>query len=693
MSNNSFPKLMEPGYIGKVKLKNHIIKTAQGSSVIEPDTGFAGERALAYYGNLASGGVSLVIVESCGVEYPLGVHHYPVQFRLHDDALIPSFSELTKEIHKYDCKAFIQLFHSGAWNPTGLLPKRDTQSASAMTPEELPGPGFAIPRAMTLPEVEAHVEMFVKSAERALKAGFDGVEFNGGTCHLVNSFLSRIWNKRDDKYGPQSLDNRARFFQEIIQQTKKVCGTDFAVMCLINIEEYGHPRATTLEEGVRFSKLLQDAGADAIQVRAHSYHHRDGLLHPDRLYYPELPADRPKDLDWSNKGKAATIPLAVAVKKLVKIPVIAACRLDPSMGERLLQEGKIDFVGMTRRLLCDPELPRKVMENRIEDIRPCLGCLYCMDVRLHNKPVMCRVNAHLNRERELKFEPAKMKKKVLVVGGGPAGMEAARVSALRGHDVTLVDKQSKLGGLLPLAALLKDVEVDDIVSVVKWFGIQLRKLGVKVKLGQEVTPEMINELNPDVILVAGGGKHALPALTGIDSPKVVTSAQLHNQLKTFLRFFSPQTLSRLTKYYMPVGKRVVIIGGRIHGCEVAEFLVKRGRQVTIVDEAGEEMLGDGMTGDDKILLWPWFDKKNVKRYMGAEFGEISGKQMTITTREGQKISLEADTVITALPMEANTNLIQSLQNRAREVYFIGDTREPKLIADAVASGAIIANSI
>ena len=151
MSNNRFPKLMEPGYIGKVKLKNHIIKTAQGSSVIEPDTGFAGERALAYYGNLASGGVSLVIVESCGVEYPLGVHHYPVQFRLHDDALIPSFSELAKEIHKYYCKAFIQLFHSGAWNPTGLLPKRDTQSASAMTQEELPGPGFAIPRAMTLP--------------------------------------------------------------------------------------------------------------------------------------------------------------------------------------------------------------------------------------------------------------------------------------------------------------------------------------------------------------------------------------------------------------------------------------------------------------------------------------------------------------------------------------------------------------
>jgi 2,4-dienoyl-CoA reductase (NADPH2) len=241
VTDNKFPKLLEPGYIGKVKLKNRIIKTAQGSSVIEPDTGFAGERAKAYYGNLASGGVGLVIVESCGVEYPLGVHHFPVQFRLHDDALIPSFTELAQEIHKNDCMAFIQLFHSGAWNPTGLLPKRDTQSASAMSPEELPGPGFAIPRGMTLAEVEAYVAMFVKAAERAYKAGFDGVEFNGGTCHLLNSFLSRIWNKRDDKYGCQSPENRARFVQEIIRGTKQRCGADFAVTCLINIEETDYP--------------------------------------------------------------------------------------------------------------------------------------------------------------------------------------------------------------------------------------------------------------------------------------------------------------------------------------------------------------------------------------------------------------------------------------------------------------------
>ncbi|HTY81213.1 MAG TPA: FAD-dependent oxidoreductase, partial [Dehalococcoidales bacterium] len=409
--------------------------------------------------------------------------------------------------------------------------------------------------------------------------------------------------------------------------------------------------------------------------------------------YPELPEDRPADLDWSNKGKAATIPLAVAVKKAVTVPVIAAGRLDPYSGEKLLEEGKIDFVGMTRRLLCDPELPRKVLENRIEDIRPCLGCLHCMDVRLHNKPVMCRVNAHLNRERELKFEPAQNKKKVLVIGGGPAGMEAARVAALRGHEVTLADSQAKLGGLLPLAAMVKDLEIDEITSLIKWFRLQMEKLGVKIDLGREITPELFGKLQPDVIIVAGGGKHAVPSISGIETSKVLTSGALHKQLKSFLKYFSPQLLAALTKLYLPLGKRVVIIGGQIQGCEIAEFLVKRGRQVTIVDTIPEDKLGEGITGDDKYSLFPWFDKKGVKRYLGIKFGKMDGKTMTLTDRDGQSVTIEADTFVTALPLEANNALIDKMTGKAKEVYFVGDTKEPKLIADAVASGAIIANSI
>ena len=392
---SKFLKLLEPANIGKVKTRNRIIKTAQGSSFIEP-TGYVGEQAKAYYETMAKGGVGLLIVESCGVEFPLGIHHFPVQFHLDDDKYIPGYSQLAQVVHKHGCPIFLQLFHSGPWNPTGLLPKRDTKSASTLTESELPGPGFAIPRGVSLSEVEDLIQMFVKAAARAQKAGFDGVEINAATCHLVNAFYSRIFNKREDEYGCATIENRARFMNRIISEMKRQLGADFAVTALINIAEYGHEKATPIEEGVQFARLAAEAGADAIQVRAHGYGHRGGLLQPDRLFYPEMPKPMPKDLDWSHKGVGAIIPLATAVKKVVSVPVIAACRLDPELGEKLLQNGDIDFVGMTRRLLADPELPNKVAAGKLEDINPCTGCLYCMDVRLHNSPIRCRIKTSVS---------------------------------------------------------------------------------------------------------------------------------------------------------------------------------------------------------------------------------------------------------------------------------------------------------
>jgi 2,4-dienoyl-CoA reductase (NADPH2) len=690
-TNTKCARLLEPGTIGKVRTKSRLIKTAQGSSVIEPDTGFIGERALAYYENLVKGGIGLLLTESCGVEYPLGTHHPPVQFRLHDDNLIPSFSKLADVSHKYGCPIFIQLIHSGPWNPTGLRNLTNARCSSTLTQAELPGTDFVPTKAMTLEEIAMVQEMFVKAAERAHKAGWDGVEINAATCTLPNSFISRVFNTRTDRYGADSIENRARFVTEIVSNIRKRLDPKFAATVIINVAEYGHPKATPIEEGVQVAKLIQDAGAEALQVRAHYYGHRDGLMHPDRFFYPELPAHPPKDLDWSMKGKGSILPLAVAVKKVITIPVISAVRLDPVLGEQALQDGKIDFVGMTRRILADPELPNKVAEGRLEDIRPCLGCLYCMDVRLQNKYVMCRVNPQINREREITYEPAKNRKKVLVIGAGPAGMEAARVAAIRRHEVYLYDKQPKLGGLIPLAGMLKEVEVDDMMALVQWFRVQFKKLGVQIRLGKEVTPAVVAELKPDVIIVAAGGKHTKPVIPGFDSAGVKTAAALHQQLKSFLKFFSPQTLAALTRIWMPVGKRVIVIGGRIHGCEMAEFLVKRGRQVTILDEA--DALGEGMTGDDKYLLFPWFDRKKVTRYMGIKYRNIKNGKVTIQTKDGRELTLEADTVLTALPLSPNKEVMSSLKGKAPEVYFIGDCNDPKLIAEATASGATTASKI
>jgi 2,4-dienoyl-CoA reductase (NADPH2) len=689
MSNPRFPKLLEPGQIGQVKTKSRLIKTAQGSSVIEPDTGFVGERALNYYGAFFRGGVGMLIVESCGVEYPLGTHHPPVQFRLHDDALIPSFSKLSALAHQNNCPIFIQLIHSGPWNPTGLRNLNNARCSSTLTKEDLPGPDFVETRAMTLDEIHMVQEMFIKASERAYKAGFDGVEINAATCTLPNSFNSRVFNRRTDEYGAGSLENRARFVCEIISGIRKRLPPQFAVTVITNIAEYNHPKATPIEEGIEIAKMFEKAGAEAIQIRGHYYGHRDGLMHPDRFFYPELPANPPKDVDWSNRGKGAILPYADALKKAgVKVPIISAVRLDPFLGEKALRDGRIEFVGMTRRLLCDPELPNKVMEDRLEDIRPCLGCLYCMDVRLQNKYVMCRVNPQLNREKEITYDPAKVKKRVLVVGAGPAGMEAARVAAIKGHEVHLYDKYPKLGGLIPLAAMLKDIEINEMTDVVKWFGVQLSKLKVNLRLGQEVTPSVIDEIKPQVIIVAAGGKHTLPDIKGLAETKIVSSEDLHKRIKPFLRYFSPQMMERLTKLYMPVGNKIVLIGGRIHGCETAEFLTKRGRKVTIVDAV--DNLGDGMTGDDKALLFPWFDRKGVKRHLGVKFESIANGKLNILTKEGQKMTLEADTIMTALPLSPNDELMNKFKGKAPEVYFVGDCADPKLIAEATATGALTA---
>jgi 2,4-dienoyl-CoA reductase (NADPH2) len=413
-------------------------------------------------------------------------------------------------------------------------------------------------------------------------------------------------------------------------------------------------------------------------------------LQPDRLFYPEFPKPLPKDLDWSHRGVGAIIPLAKAVKKVVSVPVIAACRLDPVLGEKLLQQGDIDFVGMTRRLLADPELPNKVANNKLEDINPCTGCLYCMDVRLHNTPIRCRINANLGREREFALKPATKIKRVLVIGSGPSGMEAARVAALRGHKVTIYEKSSKLGGLLPLASMLKDIETDELLALIKYLDRQMRKAGVTIKLNSEVTSALITELKPDVVILAAGGIDSTIDVPGINGRNVVTGAKLHGQLKFYSRFFGPKALAKMTKVWMPIGKRVVVIGGTIHGCELAEFLIKRGRKVTIIHNGTE--IGEGMTGDDQFQFLRWIAEKDAVVITGATIDKITDKGLSIKVG-GKEQTIAADTIALALPLQSNPVLLKQLEGKLTEIYAIGDCNEPHLIADAIAGGSRIGHSI
>jgi 2,4-dienoyl-CoA reductase (NADPH2) len=405
----------------------------------------------------------------------------------------------------------------------------------------------------------------------------------------------------------------------------------------------------------------------------------------------------PKELDGSKSGAGFWVPLAAMVKKAVNIPVIATAGINAEMGEKILKEGKADFIGMTRRLLADPDLPNKIAEGRLDDIAPCTRCLSCIEA-IHTNYIpgvpgksYCRINASLAKEREYEIKPAIKKKRVMVVGGGPAGMEAARVAALRGHDVTLYEKEHKLGGSVPVAAIIKGLDIEDLPALVRYLHTQMIKLGVRVNLGIAVDRALIESIKPDVVILATGGLYSIPEIPGINSPKVVKAADLNRRLKFFLRFFSPRLLIWATKLWMPIGKNVVIIGGGIHGLQTAVFLVKRGRKVTVVETA--EKMGKMVIENHKVRLFGWLAQKGVTLYPGVRYEEITDKGLTITTKEGERKTLAADTIVPALPMVPDTGLIKSLKGIAPEIYQIGDCEDPALIIDAIGDGSRIGRAI
>jgi 2,4-dienoyl-CoA reductase (NADPH2) len=693
--NTAYRKLLEPGYIGSVKTRNRIIKSGSGMFMWHEEDVHMRDEVKAMYEGLARGGVGLLVVEAPGVDYPWGTRRR-ARYRMDDDKYIEGMKELVDVIHRHDCPTFMQMNHDGPWQahlPSEPNPFYDgppvAASAIALPMEN----DFhnEVPRALTIPEIEGIVDKFASAAERARKAGFEGVDINAASSHLFHNFFSPFWNKREDIYGG-SLENRARLLVQTIREIKRRNGKDFAVSCIINGMEIGQAAGIdnrtclTPEDSRGIAVLLEKAGADMIQVRSHWIGRHLGAFLPDALFYPEAPVDNlPEEYDGSRKGAAANILLAAGVKKRLSIPVAVVGRLDADLGEKFLREGLVDFIAMTRRLLADPDYVNKLAAGRLEDIAPCTACINCL------RSSRCRVNALLGTPCNT-IEKAKEKKKVLVIGGGPGGMEAARVSALRGHDVTLYEKANKLGGLLPLAAMVKGPHPEDLSLLIHYLEGQIKKLGVKIELGKEADLPVINRLKPDVVFVAAGGLPTVPQIPGINRPNVISGGELHRRLKFFSRFFGPYTLRWLSKFYMPIGKRVVIIGGALQGLELAEFLTKRGRKVTVVEKA--EKLGDGMIEVFRGHLMIWFKKKGVTTISGVrEYVGITDKGLTIINRDGHKETIEGDTFVPALPLSANMALFEGLRKKVPEVYAIGDCQQPGLIADAIGTGLRTAQTV
>lgn len=584
MSNKQFPKLFEPGWIGSLELKNRLVMPPMATNYASKD-GSVTDRQIDYYEERSKGGAGLVIVEISCVDAPTGKGTMR-QICIDDDRFIPGLGKLAKAIKRHGARAAIQLHHAG----------RQTSARWAghqpVAPSAIPAPEGEMPRELTLDEIAELITCFGEAAGRAKKAGFDGVEIHGAHGYLISQFLSPLSNHRQDAYGG-SLDNRARFLLDIIKAIRGEVGKDYPVWCRLSAMEIGADGGITPEETQTVAKLAEKAGVDAIHVSAHQVG----------------PARRPP----MAQPPCNFVIWAEAVKEAVSVPVIAVSRIPPELGEGVLRDGKADFVSIGRQLLVDPYLPQKVETGKTEDIRPCIYCLTCLEsIRWRREGVRCVVNPTLGRERESELKPAKSPKKVVVVGGGPGGMEAARVAALRGHKVVLFDDGEELGGQLLLAA--KPPFKDTLETFRQYLVRQVTKLDVELRLRNKFTADVLKELKPDVIILATGVKPFIPQIPGIRSKKVIQASEVLMGAET--------------------GERVTVIGGELVGCETALLLMERGKKVTIM-RRGPELA----TKVHQFIREPMLARlkyKGASILTGVEYQEITDAGVVIKTADGEK---------------------------------------------------------
>ncbi|MCJ7655137.1 MAG: FAD-dependent oxidoreductase, partial [Dehalococcoidia bacterium] len=629
-----FPKLFQPGRIGSLELKNRLVMPPMATNYALKD-GSVTQRQIDYYEERAKGGVGLVIVEISCVDSTSG-KGAAKQIAIDDDRFIPGLSKLAEAIRRHGAKAAIQIHHAGRQTSAKLTGNQP------VAPSPIPAPGGEQPRELTPSEIATLVDRFAEAAERAKKAGFDGVEIHGAHGYLISEFLSPLSNRRQDAYGG-SVENRARFLLEVIEAIRKRVGRSYPVWCRLSAMEIGVEGGITLEETQVVAQLAEKAGVDAIHVSAHQIG----------------PARRPP----MAQPPCIFVPLAEGVKKVVSIPVIVVGRIPPELGEGVLRDGKADFISIGRALLADPHLPQKVAMGRMEDITPCICCLTCLDsVSWRREGVCCVVNPTLGREREYELKPAESPRKVVVVGGGPGGMEAARVAALRGHKVVLFDDGDELGGQLLLAA--KPPFKDTIGTFRRYLVGQITKLGVELRLRQRFTAEVLNELKPDVVVLATGVSPFIPQIPGIQSKKVLQANEVLTGAET--------------------GERVVVIGGELVGCETALYLVERGKKVTIM-RRGPKLA----TKVHHFIREPLLGRlrfKGVSMLTGVEYEEITEAGVVIRTGTGERKLVEADTVVLAAGAVPNTELLAALQGKVARVFSVGDCAEPRGIREAVEEG-------
>ncbi len=704
-TDSRFSKLMEPGRIGRMELRNRIIMAPMGTGYATKE-GFVTDRLKDYYEERAKGGAALIIPGVLSIDAPRG-RCETEQVAISEDKYISGLSELADVVHKHGARIAAQLQHGGKIATVDVVegirpvtasevPAANANAAADLNLEEIMRmatrfskmpPNF-MTRAISLEEIPAMVARFAEAAERAKKSRFDAVEIHAAHGYLVASFLSPASNFRTDQYGGD-LKNRARFLLEIIQAVREKVGKDYPVWCRIDGREFGVENGITPEDSRALAVMLQDAGVDAIHVSG--YGAVPGTFIDAPICYP------PGHL----------VPDAENIKKAVKIPVIAVGRIDPELGEDVLRQSKADFIAMGRALLADPDLPNKLREGRRDDVRPCIRCYECASQHVEDMPTICSVNVATGREAEFRIKPADKPKNVAIIGSGPAGMEAARIAAQRGHHVTLYEKNQRLGGSLVFASVVSA----DNEGLLDWMTGQMKKLPIDIKTGVEVNAESIIAAKPDVTIVAVGPNIAPPQIPGGNRRNVISGKDLREMMngrdvsgklawwmrmglplvKPLLQRMKPSAAAAFTRRWMPVGKNVVVIGGDLVAIELAEFLVDRGRKVTVVST--ERSMAPEMSIARRWRVLGNLRAHGVTMINKAKYEEFTDKGMVISGKDKKTQTIEADTVVIAEGIKNNPGLFQALEGKLPNVYHAGDSANVRLILGAIEDGAKIAIKI
>jgi 2-enoate reductase len=640
MVQGKFPKLFEPGRIGKLEIRNRIAM-APMNTIYEDSDGRVTQRMIDYFAARAKGGTGLIMTGLTRV-YRKAEYLPMMGLWMDSDAHIARASDLAEAVHDYGAKICMQIT-AGLGRQDGdptleKIPVAPSATPSYMNPK-------VVCRKLSKAEIKEIVKEHAEAARRVVTAGFDMIEFHGHTGYLIDQFMTSLWNKRNDEYGGD-IKKRMRFPLELISSVRDVVGSGFPLSFRLSVD-HKIPNGRILSEGLEIARFLESAGIDVLHVDGGCYDSMPWIFPPS--YYPEGPM----------------IELAAAVKKVVKIPVITVGKISrPAFAEQILKDGKADFIAMGRQLIADPEWANKAKDGRVEDIRPCIVCNeFCIGRVFCARPLSCSVNAAAGKERYYAMQRPEKRKRIMVIGGGPAGMEAARVAALRGHSVTLYEKEKTLGGQIKAAS--RPAFKVELQRLINYLSVQLKKGGVEVKTGKEVTTALVNATKPDAIVVATGASPLFYKIPGIEH--TINAVDINPDNKK-------------------VGNRVVVAGGGLTGCDTALALAKKGKRVTII-----EML-PAIAGDlnpiSRQALIEELSKAGVRILTGYTIKKFTAKGLIAARGNEKQKAIEADNVICALGSQSENVLLKSLKGKVREVYAIGDCLKPGKVGEAIHDGFV-----